>query len=63
MSWDCYKTAKFDEKEEKYALVEICVEDCVTYQCVDGPDTESFISWLTDEEVREMFPKLNKGNR
>lgn len=60
MPWDCFKTARFDEKAGKYALIEVCQHDCVTYQCVDDPDTERFLSWLTDEQVAAMYPHLNK---
>ncbi|MEH1799402.1 MAG: hypothetical protein V7L13_09565 [Nostoc sp.] len=51
---------EFDENEEKYCLIKLTQHDCVTYQCVDDPDKKTFIRWLTDKEVSELYPALNE---
>jgi hypothetical protein len=63
---------KFNESQERYYLchpgyTEHHSTDCVTYQCVDEYWTtehpESFISWLTDEEVEKLRKQYKEEDK
>ena len=51
MPYDRYQAIRFDETKEKYYLANVVDYECPTYQCTDDWTNETFVCWLTDEQV------------